>query len=905
MAQQYSCAGAIRHGNLETKEMLNEQEQLRREIAELEKSRKESEENFFKIFHASSNPMAITTVKEGRIVDLNEANARLGGFAREELIGRTLTELNLLADPNQRAVLRRKLDEEGRVHNLEMDVRTKTGEVRTVLLSLDPITLNDEPCELGFIFDITERKKEAEALRQSEEKYRVLVENSLQGLATVQDHRFVFCSQAFAKISGYSVEELLSLSPPEIAALVDAGDRDLPEVPSRYEHRGTRKDGTEFWVEVFVTPAEYNNKPAIQFACIDITERKRTEEALRRAEQEYRSIFENALEGMFRSTLDGRFIMVNPAFARMLGYASPEEVITGIEKIGREFYADPERLRQYMHRLRGHGIVPSFEFQARRKDGSKIWLSSSSRAVKDPAGNLLYCEGYVEDITERKQADESLRQALDWQEALFEGSRDGIFISDDKMRFVAVNSAACRLTGYSKEELLKLGAADLQAEPNLPRLEALLNRILAGEEILGETQILTKDKHTVDVEFGHRRVLISGVPYVHAIARDITNRKRLEAQFQQAQKMEAIGVLAGGVAHDFNNLISVIKGYTELVMEDLSPDDPRRQTLEQIYKAGQQAVSLTSQLLAFSRRQMLQPKTLNLNETVAEMSTMLRRMIGEDIELAAIVRPDLGMIHADPGQVQQILMNLAVNARDAMPQGGKLTIETANVDLDEEYVLSHPPAEKGPYVMLAISDSGHGMDAATQAHLFEPFFNANRRGKGTGLGLSAVYGIVKQSNGLIAVHSEPGKGTTFKIYFPRVEARRAESSSGSRFWGSETVLVAEDEPSVRALACRILSARGYNVLEAPNGKQALNIAQEYAGKINLVLTDVVMPEMGGRELVSQLEAIQPGIKALYVSGYTGDAIVHHGILDPSLAFLQKPFTIDSLACKVREVMDAA
>jgi two-component system cell cycle sensor histidine kinase/response regulator CckA len=399
-----------------------------------------------------------------------------------------------------------------------------------------------------------------------------------------------------------------------------------------------------------------------------------------------------------------------------------------------------------------------------------------------------------------------------------------------------------------------------------------------------------------------------GNKQIVGVLRDITEYKRLESQFLQAQKMEAIGILAGGVAHDFNNLLTVINGYAELLGNSLSSDKSRLRELEQIRMAGQRAASLVSQLLAFSRKQIFHSKMVNLNDILDETSKMLRRLIGEDIELAVITHPGLGSVYADPGQIQQIIMNLAVNARDAMPQGGKLTIETAHVNIDAEYVRRHPMVEKGTYIMLAISDNGTGMDAETQTHLFEPFYTTKETGKGTGLGLSTVYGIVKQSNGYVWVYSEPGTGTTFKIYFPRAEGEVAkladEGKSELGLSGVETVLIAEDEPSVRTLTVRILLARGYKILEASNGREALDIAREYDGDIHLVITDVVMPGMGGSELVAQLEMVRPGIKALFVSGYTDNAIVHHGILDSNVAFLQKPFTVESLACKVREVIDA-
>jgi two-component system, cell cycle sensor histidine kinase and response regulator CckA len=361
------------------------------------------------------------------------------------------------------------------------------------------------------------------------------------------------------------------------------------------------------------------------------------------------------------------------------------------------------------------------------------------------------------------------------------------------------------------------------------------------------------------------------------------------------------------VAHDFNNLLSVIKGYTELLLDEITQDDPKRQDLEQIEKASQRAESLTSQLLAFSRKQILQPEILDLNAAINDMSAMLRRLIGEDIELISITPQDLGLINADPGQIQQIVMNLSVNARDAMPQGGKLIIETANVDLDNHYIRDHPIMGKGSYIMLAISDNGIGMDAATQARIFEPFFTTKEKGRGTGLGLSTVYGIVKQSNGYIWAYSEPGKGTTFKVYFPRAKVASLQPKDNGKYRidaeSSKTVLLVEDEKSVRALASRILSERGYNILQASDGMEALKIAREHSGNIDLVLTDVVMPGINGKTLVARLKSERPGIKSLFISGYTDSTIADRGILDSNTAFLQKPFTVQSLAQKVHEVIN--
>jgi two-component system cell cycle sensor histidine kinase/response regulator CckA len=383
-----------------------------------------------------------------------------------------------------------------------------------------------------------------------------------------------------------------------------------------------------------------------------------------------------------------------------------------------------------------------------------------------------------------------------------------------------------------------------------------------------------------------------------------------EEQLRQAQKMEAVGSLAGGIAHDFNNLLSVILSYSELLSEDLRPNDPMREDLDEIKGAGLRAVELTRQLLAFSRQQVLVPKIVDLNEIVGGMEKMLRRLIGEDVELVAIAAPSLRRIVVDPGQIEQVIMNLAVNARDAMPQGGQLTIETAEVDLDEGAAAEHEGLERGRHVMLAVSDTGTGMDHATQARIFEPFFTTKDVGKGTGLGLSTVFGITKQSGGAISAASEPGKGTTFTVYFPvadlAVSAQRSSIPPPGRhpLRGSETILLVEDEASVRALARTILRKYGYTVLEAQSGGDALLLCEQHPATIDLLLTDVVMPRMSGRQLAERFAAIRPQMKVLYMSGYTDDAVLRHGVVESTSAFIQKPITPEPLARKLREVLDS-
>jgi PAS domain S-box-containing protein len=511
--------------------------------------------------------------------------------------------------------------------------------------------------------------------------------------------------------------------------------------------------------------------------------------------------------------------------------------------------------------------------------------------------------------TERKVAVEALTESEAYYRVLFERHPNPLWVYDlETAAFLTVNDAAVQHYGYSRAEFLGMTLEAIRPAEDVERLRSYRSTVEEGLVEAGEWRHRTKDGTIIDVEIARHTLTFAGRPAALAIARDITQRKSLEAQLRQAQKMEAVGRLAGGVAHDFNNLLTVILGSAELLLDSLGGEHPEHAEAEEIRKAALRAADLTRQLLAFSRQQVLAPQVLDLNEVVANMDKILRRVIGEDIDLRTVPSRDLRAVRADPGQLEQVVMNLAVNARDAMPTGGKLTIETANVELDAAYAREHAAAVKpGHYVLLAVSDTGVGMDAETQARIFEPFFTTKPQGKGTGLGLATVYGIVKQSDGYIWVYSEPGRGTTFKIYLPRVEdaavPARATPESTRSLRGSETILVVEDQAEVRTLTRKVLEGRGYRVLLAAGGAEALGIATAHTGLIHLLLTDVVMPNMSGGEVARLLNQSRPETKVLYLSGHADESIVHHGVLDPGVAFLQKPFTAETLARKVREVLD--
>ena len=534
------------------------------------------------------------------------------------------------------------------------------------------------------------------------------------------------------------------------------------------------------------------------------------------------------------------------------------------------------------------------------KDKLKRLVPVIERELREAAGRR-----------ERRRAEAALREAEAGYSTLVEQAPVGIYRSNPAGRFLSANRALARILGYdSPAELLGLDMTrDVYADP--AERQRLLDRDSYTEREYDEVEATwkRKDGRRLTVQLSVRAVRdgSGGVEYYETFVRDVTEQRRLEGQLLQAQKMEAVGRLAGGVAHDFNNLLTVILSYSDLLLEDLPPEIPDRADVAEIRKAAVAASSLTRQLLAFSRQQVLEPRVLDVNTVVASTEKLLTRLLGEDVSLTTTLAAALGAVKVDPGQLEQIIMNLAVNARDAMPRGGRLSIETANVEMDESYVHGHPLARPGHYVMLAVSDTGTGMDAATQARIFEPFFTTKEAGKGTGLGLATVYGIVRQSSGFIWVYSEPGHGTSFKIYLPRVDepVSPAGAPAPQVVGGSETVLVVEDVAAVRAVTRQMLERQGYCVLEAANGATALSLARQHHSAIHLLVTDVVMPEVSGRELADQLVQLRPDMKVLFMSGYTDDAVVRHGILQEGIAYLQKPFTPDTLARKVRAVLDGS
>ena len=573
---------------------------------------------------------------------------------------------------------------------------------------------------------------------------------------------------------------------------------------------------------------------------------------------------------------------------------------------------DADRQAKTRNRCNGEGYESVALVPLRSQGGAfGLFQFNDKRKGRFSAERIALLEDLVDHVAialAKLRADEALRRSEERYRSLFENMLEGyayceMIVDDGEFRdfvYLDVNPAFERLTGLAGV----VGKRVTEVIPGIRESNPELFEIYGRVAFSGVPERVEIYVDGLKIWFS-LSVFSTGKGFFVAVFDNVTERRKLEDQLRQSQKMEAVGRLAGGVAHDFNNLLTVINGYSELLLRQVGEDSILRKEVDEIRKAGDRASMLTRQLLAFSRRQVLQPKVLDLNATVSGMATMLRRLIGEDIDLRILPGEGLGRVKADPGQVEQIILNLAVNARDAMPGGGRLTVETNNTFLDGTFSSKHPHAVAGPHVLLAVSDTGVGMSEETQSHLFEPFFTTKERGKGTGLGLSTVYGIVKQSQGYVYVYSELGKGTTVKVYLPRVEGEDEIVSpvSAPAPHGTETVLVVEDDTPVRDFVTRVLSAKGYRVLSACEGVEALRLCGDCADPVDLLVTDVVMPGMGGRELASRVEAAKPGVRVLFVSGYTENAISHHGVLEAGLEFLQKPFTTDALLRKVREVLD--
>ncbi len=775
----------------------------------------------------------------------------------------------------------------------------------------------------GVNLDITARKEAEAALLESEERFRSLFENATVGLyRTTPAGRIEMANPALVRMLGY--ESFAALAERNLEESGFEPEYSRSAFRKTLEQEGQIRGLEATWTRndasvVFVRESARCVKDESGAVCFyegiveDVTERKRTEDALRRSEQKFAAAFHLGPAAMsIVDTEDGDCILdINEGFEQVSGYSRVELLGRRVPELG--IWSEPEEYSQAQRRFRTDGRLSNFEFHFRRKSGEiRTGLVSAEPMEINNRRCAITC---TTDLTERKRAEEILKASEEKYRALVETTDTGYLITDKEGKVIDANREYVRLTGHRElGEILGRSVIEwTAAHEKQKNAEALARCVKDGfirdlviDYVDGENRITPVEINAKVTRGGESLRIIS-------LCRDISDRKRaeemrLQLKLTQAQKMESIGRLAGGVAHDFNNLLTVINGYAAFLSEQLAVRDPLRRYALEIGEAGRRAASLTSQLLAFSRKQAIMPKAINLNAVLAEAERMLQRLIGEDIELVSSLAPRLGLVMADPDQIHQIIMNLAVNARDAMPKGGKFEITTAEVELDETAAAAHPDAASGRYVQLTVTDTGTGMTEEVRRKIFEPFFTTKEQGKGTGLGLSMVFGIVRQHDGWIDVKSEPGRGSTFRIHLPRIDGAsqtdEAKPAAANVSYGDETVLVVEDQEAVRGLARRILEAHGYHVLEAASGAEAHAVASRHTGEIDLLLTDVVMPGMDGFLLSEKLRDLRPKLRTILMSGYTADLVAHRDALASGLAYIQKPFGPEELATKVRGILDA-
>jgi len=915
-----------------------------------------SEEHFRSLVESSSDGIVILS-PTGAIRYQNPSVERLLGYSEDELIGTNAFTLIHPEDLQEAWTAFEEVLNQVRIKQpVELRLRAKDEGWR----SFDVVgsRLNESGNSTGLVVscrDLSERRRAERALLESEAKFRAVAEMAMTVIYILNENgKWIYLNPASERVLEYSREELLGRSP---ARIIHPDHRDAAaaraklrfegkENSARYELKIITKSGKVRWLDYCANVINFGGERAILGTAHDITELKRNEllqRALYRISEQASSA--EHLDTLYASIHEivGELLEARNFYIALWDRATERITFPYYRNERNDQPPDPmspgKDLTGYVLRKGqpllattdvAQKLVEAGELESCGKD-ARVWLGVPLRFGGAVIG-VLALQSYDESITygeqekyiltfvsqhvasalRRKRHEDALRESESRYRSLVQNAVHGMYYSSVEDRFEYVNQALVNMLGYgSEEEVLRLKlSTDLYANPE--DRKCLVEKYRNCTDVRWEeVRWKRKDGKIIQVRAAGRAKLNEKgeTTGFEMIAEDVAERRMLEEQLRQSQKMEAVGRLAGGIAHDFNNLLTVIKGYSELMLNELKEgDDPLRLEAEEVKKAADRAGALVRQLLAFSRRQVLAPKVLDLNALVANMDKLLRPLLREDIDLRTVLQPGLGTIKADPGQMEQVIMNLAVNARDAMPRGGKLTIETINVDLDPAYVREHSEMNLGQYVMLAVSDSGVGMDEATRLRVFEPFFTTKESGKGTGLGLSTVYGIVKQSGGYIWVYSEPARGTTFKIYLPRMDAQpeivgRQESAFAS-YRGTETVLLLEDEDGVRALVRHMLNKQGYTVLEAKHGNEAIYLCEHHKGEIHLLLTDVVLEQMSGREVAERLSLMRPAMKTLYISGYTDDAIVHHGVLTHEMPFLQKPFTAERLIKKVRQVIES-
>ncbi len=844
--------------------------------------------------------------EQGRLVYCNAAASMQTGYACDEIIGRTVWEIDADVSETKYPSFFTDLS---LTHSITLRTRHRRadGSFFPVEISLSKMEHEGTALLCGIARDITEQIAR-------EERIALLGRMLDAAPASITIHdtdgRFAYANQATLTLHGYSdMSEFLSvnlhdLDVPESEALMAERFRKIAEEgEARFEVAHFRKDGSSFPLEVLAKKIEWNRRPAVLSIATDITERKKAETQLR-----LHSLVLNQIEDRVTLTnLDGIITYVNEAEIRSLGYTREELIGSSTAKYGE----DPKRGARQREILEetlrnGHWRGEVVNYTA---DGREMILDCRTMVVVDERGEKIALCGVSTDITERKKAEEALLESeTKFYDLFHKHAAVKLIIDPDTGNIMDANEAAAHFYGWSVEKLRQMRIQEINTlSPE--QVEAEMKKAKENQRVYFDFCHRLADGSVRDVAVYSSRVDIKGKTLLHSIIHDITNQRRLEEQLRQAQKMESVGRLAGGVAHDFNNMLGAILGYTDLLLTSVDPSNPMHADLAEIKKAAQRSADLTRQLLAFARKQTIAPKVLDLNEIIESMLKMLRRLIGEDIELVWRPGVDLQPVRIDPVQIDQILANLCVNARYAIGHNvGAVIIETDHASFDEAYCADHVGFVPGEFIMLAVSDNGRGMDEETRKQIFEPFFTTKGVGEGTGLGLATIYGIIKQNNGFINVYSELGQGTTFRIYLPvhkvaREITARGKAVTESVTHGSESILLVEDEPAILALGIKMLDRLGYKTLAAGTPGEAIRLAEEHAGEIHLLITDVIMPEMNGRDLAKQLVSLYPSLKSLFMSGYTANVIAHHGVLDEGTNFIQKPFSMRDLGAKVRDILD--
>ena len=862
-------------------------------------------------------PVAVVvTDAEGRIEHVNAAFTRITGYSLVEALGATPRILKSGAQDPEFYCAMWTTALSGTPWRGEVVNRRKDGTLYTQELVIAPV--RDAEGRLAHLVGIGHDVTSARRLREALELTQVAMDRSTDMVVWVDARgRFTYANESALRSLGYTRYELLARSLWDVSRTVreegwaEAWETGRAAGSWKMEDEVCRKDGSTIPVEVAVTHIGSGTRE-IEFAILrDLTTRRRGEEALRESERLLRESQRLVRLGSYRFDVASGTWTSSTILDEILGIIDPParrdtaywlSIVHPGDRAAMARYFAEEVLGRRRSFDREYRIV-------RLGDGEERWVHGLGELVSDREGRLVEMIGTIQDIDDQKKSEHALRHSEERYRAVVESARDCIFSLAPDGEIESLNPAFEVTTGWSREEWLGRPFAPIVHPDDLGPAQDMLRRAAAGDrQPPMECRALTKSGAYVLWEVSVASSAAGGPGHILGIARDITERRRLEDQLQQAQKMEAVGALAGGVAHDFNNLLTAIMGYTQLLAVRARPGDPALRDVEEILKASTRAAMLTRQLLTFSRRELVQPRVLDLNALVADLGKMLRRLIGEDIEMVLAASARRPAVKADPGQLEQVILNLAVNARDAVPQGGRITIETSNVEIDADYAGETPGLRTGPYVLLAVSDTGTGMDETTKARIFEPFFTTKEAGKGTGLGLFTVYGIVHQCGGAIRVHSDVGFGATFKIYLPCAEgpvdpARPADSLEDAPH-GVETVLIVEDQDAVAAVMRGALESCGYRVLEARHALDAVRMFEERREPIHLLVTDVVLPMIAGPELVQKLRAPRPDLRVLYVSGYTERALsLHLGQGGPATGFLQKPFTPGTLVRKVRDLLD--